>query len=67
VTKKPEDLRSYRWFGGERTAGLRAFGHRSRMRQLGIEAEEHLGKPLIFILNTWSEINPCHLHLRQRA
>ncbi|HEX5296653.1 MAG TPA: L-arabinonate dehydratase [Streptosporangiaceae bacterium] len=65
--KKPEELRSYRWFGGERTAGLRSFSHRSRMRQLGVEAEEHLGKPLILILNTWSEINPCHMHLRQRA
>jgi dihydroxy-acid dehydratase len=67
VTKKPEDLRSFRWFGGERTSGLRAFGHRSRMRQLGVEAEEHLGKPLIAILNTWSELNPCHMHLRERA
>jgi dihydroxyacid dehydratase/phosphogluconate dehydratase len=67
TTKKPEELRSYRWFGGERTSGLRAFSHRSRMRQLGVEAEEHLGKPLIVILNTWSDINPCHMHLRQRA
>ena len=65
--KKPEELRSFRWFGGERTSGLRAFGHRSRMRQLGVEAEEHLGKPLILIVNTWSELNPCHMHLRQRA
>ncbi|MBV9095737.1 MAG: dihydroxy-acid dehydratase [Streptosporangiaceae bacterium] len=63
----PEDLRSYRWFGAERTSGLRAFGHRARMRQLGIDAEEHLGKPVIAILNTWSELNPCHMHLRQRA
>ena len=67
MTKTPEELRSYRWFGGERTSGLRAFGHRSRMRQLGVEPEEHLGKPLIAILNTWSEMNPCHMHLRQRA
>ncbi len=65
--KKPEDLRSFRWFGGARTAGLRAFSHRSRMRQLGIGPEEHLGKPLIAILNTWSELNPCHMHLRERA
>jgi dihydroxy-acid dehydratase len=65
--KTPEELRSYRWFGGERTSGLRAFGHRSRMRQLGVDPEEHLGKPLIAILNTWSEMNPCHMHLRQRA
>ncbi len=67
AVKKPEELRSFGWFGGERTSGLRAFGHRSRMRQLGVEAEEHLGKPLILILNTWSELNPCHMHLRQRA
>ena len=67
MTKKPEELRSYRWFGGERTSGLRSFSHRSRMRQLGVDGEEHLGKPLIVILNTWSELNPCHMHLRQRA
>ena len=65
--KTPEELRSFRWFGGERTSGLRAFGHRSRMRQLGIEPEEHLGKPLILIVNTWSDLNPCHMHLRLRA
>jgi dihydroxy-acid dehydratase len=56
-------LRSYRWFGD----GLRAVGHRSRMRQLGFGAGEHLGKPFIAILNTWAEINPCHMHLRERA
>jgi dihydroxy-acid dehydratase len=64
VTRKPEELRSHRWFGGE---GLRSFSHRSRMRQLGIGAQEHLGKPVIAILNTWSDINPCHMHLRERA
>jgi dihydroxy-acid dehydratase len=37
------------------------------MRQLGILPEEHLGKPMVAILNTWSEINPCHMHLRDRA
>jgi dihydroxy-acid dehydratase len=67
VTKAPEELRSYRWFGGARESSLRAFGHRSRMRQLGVDPEEHLGKPVIAILNTWSELNPCHMHLRQRA
>jgi dihydroxy-acid dehydratase len=68
--KTPQQLRSYRWFGGEGPAGeagLRAVGHRSRMRQLGVAAEEHLGKPVIAILNTWAEINPCHMHLRERA
>jgi dihydroxy-acid dehydratase len=57
-------LRSQRWYGGE---GVRGFSHRARTRQLGIAPEEHLGKPVIGIVNTWSEINPCHLHLRDRA
>jgi dihydroxy-acid dehydratase len=66
--KAPEELRSYRWFGGDQSAGLlRTFGHRSRMRGLGYAAGEHIGKPVIGILNTWSEINPCHMHLRERA
>jgi dihydroxy-acid dehydratase len=61
-------LRSEAWFGEGATGGkLRAFSHRSRMRQLGYLPEEHLGKPVIAILNTWSDINPCHMHLRERA
>jgi dihydroxy-acid dehydratase len=62
--KRPEDLRSHQWYGGD---GLRSFSHRARSRQLGLNPDEHLGKPLIAILNTWSGINPCHLHLRDRA
>ncbi len=57
-------LRSERWYGGE---GVRGFSHRARTRQMGIGAGEHMGKPVIGILNTWSEINPCHIHLRERA
>jgi dihydroxy-acid dehydratase len=64
---KPEDLRSRRWFGTARTDGVRQFSHRSRARQLGIAEDEIDGKPLIAILNTWSGINPCHMHLRERA
>jgi dihydroxy-acid dehydratase len=64
MTKTPDTLRSAGWFGG---TGLRSFAHRSRMRQLGVDASEHLGKPVIAILNTWSELNPCHMHLRERA
>jgi len=64
MTDGPDAMRSSRWFAGE---GLRAFSHRSRARQLGIGAEELAGKPLIGILNTWSDINPCHMHLRERA
>jgi dihydroxy-acid dehydratase len=62
------ELRSAAWFGSGATGGgLRAFSHRSRVRQLGYLPEEHLGKPVIAILNTWSDINPCHMHLRERA
>ena len=64
VTQEPGALRSAKWFEGE---GLRAFSHRSRARQLGIGADELAGKPVIGILNTWSEVNPCHMHLRERA
>jgi dihydroxy-acid dehydratase len=46
---------------------MRAFGHRSRMMQLGYRREDFTGKPVIAIVNTWSEINPCHAHLRERA
>ncbi|MEV0071943.1 MULTISPECIES: L-arabinonate dehydratase [unclassified Amycolatopsis] len=62
--KTPEDLRSHRWFGGDE---LRNFSHRARARQLGYDPGEHLGKPVIAVLNTWSDINPCHMHLRERA
>ncbi|MBO0803678.1 MAG: dihydroxy-acid dehydratase [Nocardiopsaceae bacterium] len=67
VHKNPRDLRSRRWFGDARTDGVRQFSHRSRARQLGIADGEIDGKPLIAILNTWSGINPCHMHLRERA
>ncbi len=61
-------LRSAAWFGEGVTGGeLRAFSHRSRMAQLGYLPEEHLGKPVVAILNPWSDINPCHMHLRERA
>jgi len=62
--KKPEDLRSHRWFGRDT---MRSFNHRSRMAQLGNAESDYRGKPVIAILNTWSEINPCHMHFRQRA
>jgi dihydroxy-acid dehydratase len=62
--KRPEDLRSFRWFGPDT---MRGFSHRSRMMQLGYRREDFTGKPVIAIVNTWSEINPCHAHLRERA
>ena len=62
--KKPEQLRSHRWYG---VRDLRSFGHRSRTAQMGYERAEYAGKPVIAIVNTWSDINPCHTHFRQRA
>ena len=62
--KKPEELRSHRWYG---VKDLRSFGHRSRTAQMGYSRSDYLGKPVIAIINTWSEINPCHTHFRQRA
>ncbi len=61
---KPEDLRSYRWLGPD---DLRAFGHRSRAMQMGYSPEDWTGKPVVGIINTWSDINPCHAHFRQRV
>jgi len=62
--KTTADLRSRRWFAKD---DLRSFGHRSRAKQAGYSAEEFIGKPVIAILNTWSDANPCHTHLRLRA
>jgi dihydroxy-acid dehydratase len=64
VRKKPEDLRSHRWYG---SADLRAFGHRSRTAQMGFERSDYAGKPVIAIINTWSDINSCHTHFKQRV
>ena len=62
--KKAEELRSHRWFGRDT---MRSFNHRSRMAQLGVHESDYRGKPVIAILNTWSDINPCHQHFRQRV
>jgi dihydroxy-acid dehydratase len=62
--KKPEELRSHRWYGAQ---DLRSFGHRSRTLQMGFAHEDYRGKPVIAIINTWSDINNCHSHFRQRA
>ncbi|WP_193181895.1 L-arabinonate dehydratase [Nisaea sediminum] len=62
--KSYKDLRSYRWYGVD---DLRSFGHRSRAKQMGYAREDWAGKPVIAIINTWSDINPCHTHFRDRA
>jgi dihydroxy-acid dehydratase len=62
--KAPEELRSHRWYGAQ---DLRAFGHRSRTAQMGYDRSDYAGKPVIAIINTWSDINTCHTHFKQRV
>ncbi len=62
--KASNKLRSSRWFEPD---DLRSFGHRSRARQMGYDESDWAGKPIIAIINTWSDINPCHAHFRHRA
>ena len=64
MTKKPEDLRSARWFAPD---DLRSMGHRSRAMQMGWTSEDWEGRPVIAVINTWSDLSPCHHHLRDRA
>ena len=64
TVKQASELRSARWFG---PADLRSFGHRSRAMQMGYSPEEWQGKPIIAIVNTWSDLQPCHSHFKQRV
>ncbi|MCC7284544.1 MAG: dihydroxy-acid dehydratase [Burkholderiaceae bacterium] len=62
--KPPDSLRSARWFAPD---DFRSFGHRSRMLQMGYASTEFAGKPVIAIVNTWSDANQCHSHFKQRV
>ncbi|MFK5924427.1 MAG: L-arabinonate dehydratase [Verrucomicrobiota bacterium] len=62
--RDPSQLRSARWFAPD---DLRSFGHRSRIKQMGFDTPDYQDKPVIGILNTWSDMNTCHTHFRDRA
>ena len=64
MSKTLADLRSRRWFAD---AGMRGFAHRQRLQQMGLRRQDVMGRPIIGIINTWSDLSPCHAHLRQRA
>lgn len=65
ASKKSLDaLRSAKWYGPNT---VKAFYHRSRTKQMGFSESDYRGKPVIAIVNTWSEMNPCHIHFRERA
>ena len=57
-------LRSQRWLGRD---DFRSFNHRSRVMQMGYDPKDWEGKPLIAIVNNWSDYNPCHMHFKQRV
>ena len=59
-----DSLRSQRWLAKD---DMRSFAHRQRLQQRGLRREEFLGRPVIAIINTWSDLSPCHSHLRERA
>jgi dihydroxy-acid dehydratase len=62
--KQSAQLRSARWFAPDDHRGVM---HRARTMQMGYFAKEWAGKPVIAIINTWSDINPCHAHFKQRV
>lgn len=64
MPKNPNDLRSSRWFAPD---DIRSSSHRSRAMQMGYDRQEWDGKPVIAIINTWSDINPCHAHFKHRV
>jgi dihydroxy-acid dehydratase len=62
--RDPSTLRSARWF---RADDLRSFGHRSRLKGTGVDDQDYRDRPIVAILNTWSDLNTCHSHFRERA
>ena len=62
--KSAKELRSYRWLGED---DLRSSSHRSRFMQIGFAEEDWKERPVIAIVNTWSDINQCHTHFKHRV
>ena len=63
-SRDPSKLRSHRWFGPD---DMRSFGHRSRLKAMGFDDIDYKDRPVVAILNTWSDLNTCHSHFRNRA
>jgi L-arabonate dehydrase len=60
--RKP--LRSQSWWDA---GALDLIGHRSQFRMQGFPEEAFTGRPVIGILNSWSEVAGCNAHLRELA
>ncbi len=50
----------------EVVSGLERAGQRGLLHSLGLTRDD-ISKPFIGVVNTWSEINPGHVHLRRLA
>jgi dihydroxy-acid dehydratase len=55
-----------KWQSGAITDGPTRAGARSMLRAAGFDREA-LARPIVGIANTWTEIGPCNLHLRELA
>ncbi|KAA9010611.1 L-arabinonate dehydratase [Histidinibacterium aquaticum] len=60
----PRKLRSQEWFGGNTRDHIY---HRGWMKNQGLPHHLFDGRPVIAIMNTWSELTPCNAHLRDLA
>lgn len=62
--KWPRELRSQEWYGGNSRDNIY---HRGWLKNQGHPHDLFDGRPVIGILNTWSDLTPCNGHLRELA
>ncbi|ATN36519.1 dihydroxy-acid dehydratase [Rhizobium sp. ACO-34A] len=60
----PRKLRSQEWYGGNSRDNIY---HRGWLKNQGYPHDLFDGRPVIGILNTWSDLTPCNGHLRELA
>ncbi|WP_349295394.1 L-arabinonate dehydratase (plasmid) [Thioclava sp. 'Guangxiensis'] len=60
----PRKLRSQEWYGGNSRDTIY---HRGWLKNQGYPHDLFDGRPIIGIMNTWSELTPCNGHLRELA
>ncbi len=60
----PRKLRSQEWYGGTSRDNIY---HRGWLKNQGYPDDLFDGRPIIGIMNTWSELTPCNGHLRELA
>ena len=60
----PRRLRSQEWYGGNSRDTIY---HRGWLKNQGHPHDLFDGRPIIGIMNTWSDLTPCNGHLRELA